>query len=138
MSCLQAHCLSSGFFAAKVRLEKELAATKDQVDVLTAERDSALAASLLKAKIDSLSEELRLVEGGRLSALARMKETVLDKAEVTVGHWRKEWKALAEETGEMVQETFDILMDQVRHLNSAINYSMITLDTRWDLMHEHL
>ncbi|MED6188229.1 hypothetical protein PIB30_084080, partial [Stylosanthes scabra] len=23
-------------------------------------------------------------------------------------------------------------MDQVRHLNSAIDYSMITLDTRWD------
>ncbi|MED6137406.1 hypothetical protein PIB30_064779 [Stylosanthes scabra] len=32
----------------------------------------------------------------------------------------------------MVQETFEILMDQVRHLNPAIDYSMITLDTRWD------
>ncbi|MED6152933.1 hypothetical protein PIB30_096727, partial [Stylosanthes scabra] len=32
----------------------------------------------------------------------------------------------------MVQETFEILMDQVRHLNPAIDYSMISLDTRWD------
>ncbi|MED6122915.1 hypothetical protein PIB30_044349 [Stylosanthes scabra] len=32
----------------------------------------------------------------------------------------------------MVQETFEILMDQVRHLNLTIDYSMITLETRWD------
>ncbi|MED6222561.1 hypothetical protein PIB30_065562 [Stylosanthes scabra] len=156
-------------FAAKIGLEKELAATKDQVDVLTAERDSALATPILKAKIDSLTEELRLAEGGRLSALAHMKEveegtkvqaaeleschsaleqekkkvesftqsleqkqTALDEAEAAAGHWREEWKALAEETRKMVQESFDILMDQVRHLNSAIDYSMITLNTRWD------
>ncbi|MED6115939.1 hypothetical protein PIB30_095486 [Stylosanthes scabra] len=39
---------------------------------------------------------------------------------------------LGEETREIVQETFEILMDQVRHLNPTIDYSMITLDTRWD------
>ncbi|MED6194496.1 hypothetical protein PIB30_029144 [Stylosanthes scabra] len=61
-------------FAAKVQLEKELAATKDQVDVLTAERDSALAAPLLHAKIKSVSKELELAEGECLSAFARMKE----------------------------------------------------------------
>ncbi|MED6113932.1 hypothetical protein PIB30_075431 [Stylosanthes scabra] len=156
-------------FSAKVKLEKELAATKDQVNVLMAERDSALAAPLLKAKVDLLIEELRLAEGERLSALAHMKEveegakvqvvelqsyctaleqekkkvesftrsleqkqTVLDEAEAAVSHWREEWKALAEETGEMVRETFEILMDQVRHLNLAVDYSMITLDSRWD------
>ncbi|MED6186573.1 hypothetical protein PIB30_068041 [Stylosanthes scabra] len=32
----------------------------------------------------------------------------------------------------MVQETFDILMDQVRHLSPTIDYLMMTLDTRWD------
>ncbi|MED6167118.1 hypothetical protein PIB30_116045, partial [Stylosanthes scabra] len=32
----------------------------------------------------------------------------------------------------MVQETFEILMDQVRHLHPAIDFSMISLDTRWD------
>ncbi|MED6224254.1 hypothetical protein PIB30_082263, partial [Stylosanthes scabra] len=156
-------------FAAKVQMEKELAATKDQVHVVTAERDSALASPLLKVKVDSLTEQLRLAESKRLSALARMKEVeegnkfqhvelqscrstleqeekkvksltrsleqkqkALDEAKATAGHWGQEWKALAEETGEMVQETFDILMDQVRHLNPVVDYSMITLDTRWD------
>ncbi|MED6212709.1 hypothetical protein PIB30_086179 [Stylosanthes scabra] len=156
-TCKLTACLQVGIenaFATEVGLEKELAATRDQLDVLTAERDSALAAPLLTAKIDLLTEGLRLVEGGRLSALARMKEveegakekkkdesftqsleqkqTALDEAEAAAGHWREEWKVLAEETGEMVQESFDILMDQGPHLNAAIDYSMITLDTRWD------
>ncbi|MED6212432.1 hypothetical protein PIB30_083308 [Stylosanthes scabra] len=172
LGCNLTACLQVGIenaFAAKVKTEKELAAAKDQVDVLTAERDSALAAPLLKEKIDSLTEQLRLAEGERLSALTRMskmedgskvqdvelqscrsaleqekkkvesltqsseqKQTALGEAEAAVGHWREEWKALAEETGEMVQGTFDILMDQVFHLNPAVDYSMITLDTHWD------
>ncbi|MED6186437.1 hypothetical protein PIB30_066710 [Stylosanthes scabra] len=77
LACKLTACLQVGIenaFAAKVGLEKELAATKDQVDVLTDERASALAAPLLKAKIDSLTEELRLAEGRRLSTLARMNE----------------------------------------------------------------
>ncbi|MED6176548.1 hypothetical protein PIB30_089337 [Stylosanthes scabra] len=150
-------------------MEKELASLKDQVDVLTVERDSALAAPLLNAKIKSLTQELAIFEGEHLSALAHMtevedkarvqaaqlesclstlkkekkeaeglakslreKQTVLDGVEAAIAHWRDEWKSLAEETGDMVQETFEILMDQVRHLNPAINYSMISLDTRWD------
>ncbi|MED6185904.1 hypothetical protein PIB30_061604 [Stylosanthes scabra] len=77
LACKLIACLQVGIenaFSAKVKMEKELAATKDQVDVLTAERDSALAAPLLKAKVDSLTEQLRLAEGERLSALARMLE----------------------------------------------------------------
>ncbi|MED6148992.1 hypothetical protein PIB30_058225 [Stylosanthes scabra] len=156
-------------FASKVQMEKEFASLKDQVDVLTVERDSALGAPLLNAKIKSLTQELAVSEGERLSALARMqeveekarvqaaqlescrsalekekkgaevlakslreKQTALDGAEAATAHWRDEWKSLAEETGDMVQETFEILMDQVRNLNPAIDYSMISLDTRWD------
>ncbi|MED6140136.1 hypothetical protein PIB30_090188 [Stylosanthes scabra] len=48
-ACLQVRVENT--FAAKVQLEKELAAAKEQVDVLIAERDSALAAPLLHAKI---------------------------------------------------------------------------------------
>ncbi|MED6185144.1 hypothetical protein PIB30_054179 [Stylosanthes scabra] len=59
-------------------------------------------------------------------------KTALDGAEAAAAHWRDEWKSLAEETGDMVQETFEILMDQVRHLHPAIDFSMISLDTRWD------
>ncbi|MED6125254.1 hypothetical protein PIB30_066914 [Stylosanthes scabra] len=135
LACQLTACIQVGIekaFAAKVQMEKELSSMKDQVDLLTVERDSALAAPLLNAKIKSLAQELEVAEGERLSALARMKETVLDEAEAAAAHWRDEWKSLVEETGEMVQETFEILMDQVRHLNPAIDYSMISLDTRWD------
>ncbi|MED6175209.1 hypothetical protein PIB30_076263 [Stylosanthes scabra] len=156
-------------FASKVQMEKELASLKDQVDVLTVERDSALVAPLLNAEIKSLTQRLEFSEGERLSALARMTEveerakvqaaelescraallkekreaegltkslrerqTTLDGAEAAAAHWRDEWKSLAEETGDMVQETFEILMDQVRHLHPAIDFSMISLDTRWN------
>ncbi|MED6221783.1 hypothetical protein PIB30_058060 [Stylosanthes scabra] len=172
LACKLTTCLQVGVenaFAAKVQMEKDLAATKDQVDVLTVERDSALAAPLLNSKIKSLTQELELAEGERLSAVASMKEveetvkvqaeelesccaalererkraklpaqslegkqTALDEAEAAVEHWHGEWKSLAAETRDMVQETFEILIDQVRHLNPAIDYSMISLDTRWD------
>ncbi|MED6184200.1 hypothetical protein PIB30_045159 [Stylosanthes scabra] len=172
LACQLTACLQVGIekaFASKVQMEKELASLKDQVDVLTVERDSALAVPLLNAKIKSLTQELAVSEGERLSALARMteveerarvqdaelesyrstllkekreaeglakslreKQTALDGAEAATAHWRDEWKSLAEETGDMVQETFEILMDQVHHLNHAIDYSMISLDTRWD------
>ncbi|MED6145663.1 hypothetical protein PIB30_027380 [Stylosanthes scabra] len=172
LACQLAACLQIGIektFASKVQMEKELAFLKDQVDVLTVERDSALAAPLLNAEIKSLTQWLQFSEGERLSALARMteveerakvqaaelksyraallkekkeaeslakslrdKQTALDGAEAAAAHWRDEWKSLAEETGDMVQETFEILMDQVRHLHPAIDFSMISLDTRCD------
>ncbi|MED6141219.1 hypothetical protein PIB30_101086, partial [Stylosanthes scabra] len=146
LACQLTACLQT--FAAKVQPEKELAAAREQVDVLTAERDSALVAPLLHAKIKSLTEELERTEGELLSATERMeeeekkveslsqslkgKQTELDEAEAAVVHWRDEWRSLGEVTGEMVKETFEILMDRVHHLNPAIDYSMITLDTRWD------
>ncbi|MED6213682.1 hypothetical protein PIB30_095676 [Stylosanthes scabra] len=170
LACQLTACLQVGVektFVAKVQLGKELAAAREQVDVLTAERDSALAAPLLHAKIKSLTEELERAEGERLSTIARMEEVerkakaqvaelepcrsaltqeekkveslsqslkgkqmALDEAAAV--HWRDEWRSLGEETGEMVQEIFEILMDQVRHLNPAIDYSMITMDTHWD------
>ncbi|MED6138459.1 hypothetical protein PIB30_074376 [Stylosanthes scabra] len=141
LACQLTACFQIGIekaFTSKVQMEKELASLKDQVDVLTVERDSALAAPLLNAEIKSLTQRLEFSEGERLSALARMTEveerakTALDGAEAAAAHWRDEWKSLAEETGDMVQETFEILMDQVRHLHPAIDFSMISLDTHWD------
>ncbi|MED6151502.1 hypothetical protein PIB30_083122 [Stylosanthes scabra] len=75
LTCQLTACLQVGVekaFASKVQMEKKLASLKDQVDVLTVERDSALAALLLNAKIKSLTQELVVSEGERLSALARM------------------------------------------------------------------
>ncbi|MED6227245.1 hypothetical protein PIB30_111616, partial [Stylosanthes scabra] len=77
LACQLTACLQIGIektFASKVQLEKEVVSLKDQVVVLTAERDSALAAPLLNARIKSLTQELEVSEGERLSALARMAE----------------------------------------------------------------
>ncbi|MED6113281.1 hypothetical protein PIB30_069327 [Stylosanthes scabra] len=71
-ACLQVAIENA--FSTKLKMEKELAATKDQVVVLTAERSSALTSFPLKAEVDSLTEQLRLAKGGHLSALARMSE----------------------------------------------------------------
>ncbi|MED6162786.1 hypothetical protein PIB30_073839 [Stylosanthes scabra] len=70
-------CLQVGMenaFSAKLKMEKELAASKDQVVVLTAERDSSLTSPPLKVEVDTLAEKMRLAEGERLYALARMLE----------------------------------------------------------------
>ncbi|MED6115871.1 hypothetical protein PIB30_094794 [Stylosanthes scabra] len=75
LACQLTACLQVGVektFVAKVQLEKELTAAREQIEVLTA--DSALAAPLLHAKIKSLTEELQCAEGERLSATARMEE----------------------------------------------------------------
>ncbi|MED6122699.1 hypothetical protein PIB30_042253 [Stylosanthes scabra] len=120
---------------------QELATTKDQVDVLTAEMNSALAAPLLHAKIKSLSEELERAEGKRLSAFDRMKE-VEERAKVQVAELESCCSALAKERKNVDSLTQSLKGKQtaldeaeaaaVRHLNLAIDYSMITLDTRWD------
>ncbi|MED6173689.1 hypothetical protein PIB30_061940 [Stylosanthes scabra] len=128
LACQLTACLQIGIektFTTKVQMEKELSSLKDQVDVLTVERDSALVAPLLNAKIKSLTQELEVSEEKKeaenLAKSLKEKQTALDGAEAATAHWRDEWKSLADETGEMV-----------RHLNPAIDYSMISLDTRWD------
>ncbi|MED6152277.1 hypothetical protein PIB30_090370 [Stylosanthes scabra] len=123
--------------------------TQDEVVVLTVERDTALTSPPLQAKIDSLTEQLSVAQGEHLSALEQLsqeewrkvealthsleeKQMALGMTEAATDHWSREWKDLAVETEEIVQETFEILMDQVRHLNPTMDFSVITLDTRWD------
>ncbi|MED6159026.1 hypothetical protein PIB30_038523 [Stylosanthes scabra] len=99
LACQLTTCLQVGVentFAAKVQLEKELVTAKDQVDVLTAGRDSALVAPLLHAKIKSLSEELGRAEGERLSAFDRMKE-VEERAKEQAAELESCRSALAQE-----------------------------------------
>ncbi|MED6176735.1 hypothetical protein PIB30_091025 [Stylosanthes scabra] len=105
------------FLSALARMSE----VEERAKVQAAELESCRAA-LLKEK--------RGAEG--LTKSLREKQTALDGAEAAAAHWRDEWKSLAEETGDMVQETFEILIDQVRHLHPAIDFSMISLDTRWD------
>ncbi|MED6150833.1 hypothetical protein PIB30_076382, partial [Stylosanthes scabra] len=148
LACQLTACLQVGVentFVANVQLEKDLAATKDQVAELEraeGERLSALdrmkeveerakvQATELESCRSALAQERKKDES--LTQSFKGKQMALDEAEAAAVHWRGEWKSLEKETGEMVQETFEILMDQVHHLNPAIDYSMITLDTRWD------
>ncbi|MED6198486.1 hypothetical protein PIB30_066760 [Stylosanthes scabra] len=94
------------------------------------EEEAKVQATELESCRAALLKEKREAEG--LAKSLKEKQTALDGAEAATAHWRDEWKSLVEETGDMVQETFEILMDQVRHLNPAIDFSMISLDTRWD------
>ncbi|MED6200036.1 hypothetical protein PIB30_081375 [Stylosanthes scabra] len=127
LACQLIACLQVGkekAFASKVQTEKELASVKDQV-----EEKARVQVAQLESFRSTLEKEKKEVEG--LAKSLMEKQTALDGAEATNAHWRDEWKSLAEETGDMVQETFEILMDQVRYLNPAIDYSMFSLDTRW-------
>ncbi|MED6219122.1 hypothetical protein PIB30_032963 [Stylosanthes scabra] len=102
LACQLTACLQVGIekaFAAKIQMEKELASLKDQVDVLMVERDSALAAPLLNAKIKSLTQELTVSEGERLSAFAHMTE-VEEKARVQAAQLESCRSALEKEKKE--------------------------------------
>ncbi|MED6177381.1 hypothetical protein PIB30_097588, partial [Stylosanthes scabra] len=94
------------------------------------EEKAKVQAAQLESCRSALEKEKREAEG--LAKSFREKQTALDGDEAATAHWQNEWKSLAEETGDMVQETFEILMDQVCHLNPVIDYSMISLDSRWD------
>ncbi|MED6153016.1 hypothetical protein PIB30_097509 [Stylosanthes scabra] len=147
LTCQLTACLQIGIeksFASKVQMEKELAPLKDQVDVLTAERDSALAAPLLNAEIKSLTQQLRFSEGECLSALARMSE-VEERAKVQAVELESCRAALLKEERGAEGLTKSLrrsrrlwmgrklpLLIGVRHLHPAIDFSMISLDTRWD------
>ncbi|MED6178022.1 hypothetical protein PIB30_103795 [Stylosanthes scabra] len=83
-------------FAAKVRLEKELAATKDQAKVQAAELESCRSALTRERKeVESLSQSLK------------GNQTTLDEAEAATAHWHGEWRSLAEETGSRNLASFD-------------------------------
>ncbi|MED6113333.1 hypothetical protein PIB30_069811 [Stylosanthes scabra] len=102
-------------FASKVQMEKELASLKDQVDVLTVERDSALAVPLLNAKIKSLTQELAVSEGERLSALARMQE-VEEKAKVQTAQLESCRSALEKE-----KKGAEVLAKSLREKQAALD-----------------
>ncbi|MED6205422.1 hypothetical protein PIB30_017454 [Stylosanthes scabra] len=57
---------------AKTKAEEELLAAQDQVALLKAERDSAMAYLPLKEKVDALNDDLSVKEGERQSALERV------------------------------------------------------------------
>ncbi|MED6216724.1 hypothetical protein PIB30_010471 [Stylosanthes scabra] len=165
-----------GTLSSKLKIEKELTATQDQIAVLTVERDSALAYLPLKKEVDPLKDQLSEKEGERQSALDRVnqleedikvlntqlvsyqlslekeqkrveasvndvralnaslmeKQTALSTTTTSAEYWEAEWKKSGDETMDMCQETLETVLDQVTHLSLRIDFSVITLDTRWD------
>ncbi|MED6134081.1 hypothetical protein PIB30_034200 [Stylosanthes scabra] len=162
--------------AAKVKVEKELSAALDQIEVLKGERDSAFLYLPLKKKVDTLDDQLSertaeyrsaldqialleednrvlktqfessqlSLEGekkrseaaekqvGSLAASLKTSQADMSKAIEASEYWRAEWQQLRTEVTVMCQETLDICLDQVSHLCPGVDFSAITLKSRWD------
>ncbi|MED6159416.1 hypothetical protein PIB30_042191, partial [Stylosanthes scabra] len=139
LACLQVGVETS--LAAKVKAEKELSAALDQIEVLKGERDSALVYLPLKEKVDNLDDQLseRTTEyRSAFDRIALLEEdnglmgADLSKVTEASEYWRSNWQKLGTEVTEMCQETLDICLDQVSHLYPGVDFSAITLKSRWD------
>ncbi|MED6145293.1 hypothetical protein PIB30_023691 [Stylosanthes scabra] len=139
LACLQVGVETS--LAAKIKAEKELSAALDQIEVLKGERDSALSFLPFKEKATTLGDKLSeksLEHQSALDRIAQLEEdhktcqVDLSKATEVSEYWRSEWRTLGSEVTEMCQETLDICLDQVYHLFPGVDFSAITLKSRWD------
>ncbi|MED6133753.1 hypothetical protein PIB30_031069 [Stylosanthes scabra] len=96
---------------------------------------------VLKAQLEfaqlSVSKDQKRAESNESNskALASSLETAqaeLAKARDEANYLCTEWKSLGTEAKEMCQETLEIILDQVSHLCPGVDFSAITLKTRWD------
>ncbi|MED6194580.1 hypothetical protein PIB30_029958 [Stylosanthes scabra] len=96
---------------------------------------------VLKAQFESSQLSLEMerkraaaAEGqaGALAASLKTCQVDLSKATEVSEYWRSEWHTLGSEVTEMCQETLDICLDQVSHLCPGVDFSAITLKSRWD------
>ncbi|MED6217500.1 hypothetical protein PIB30_018310 [Stylosanthes scabra] len=96
---------------------------------------------VLKAQFESSQLSLEMerkraiaAEGqaGALVASLKTCQADLSKATEASDYWRSEWHTLGSEVTEMCQETLDICLDQVSHLCPGVDFSAITLKSRWD------
>ncbi|MED6122120.1 hypothetical protein PIB30_036825 [Stylosanthes scabra] len=71
-------------------------------------------------------------QAGALAASLKTCQADLSKATEASDYWRSEWHTLGSEVTEMCQETLDICLDQVSHLCPGVDFSTITLKSRWD------
>ncbi|MED6201132.1 hypothetical protein PIB30_091898 [Stylosanthes scabra] len=71
-------------------------------------------------------------QAGSLATLLKTCQADLSKATDVSECWRSEWQKLGTEVTEMCQETLDICLDQVLHLCPGVDFSTITLKSRWD------
>ncbi|MED6133108.1 hypothetical protein PIB30_025420 [Stylosanthes scabra] len=123
--------------AAKIRAEKELSAALDQIEIAQLEEDhKVLKAQFEFSQLSLEMERKRAVaaegQAGALAASLKTCQADLSKATEASEHWRSEWHTLGSEVTEMCQETLDICLDQVSHLCLGVDFSAITLKSRWD------
>ncbi|MED6144816.1 hypothetical protein PIB30_019060 [Stylosanthes scabra] len=67
-----------------------------------------------------------------LAASLKTCQADLSKATEASEYWRSEWHSLGSEVTEMCQKTLDVCLDQVSHLCLGVDFSAITLKSRWD------
>ncbi|MED6219622.1 hypothetical protein PIB30_037509 [Stylosanthes scabra] len=130
-------------------LREKVAALEDDLSEKSLQHQSALDQiaqleednKVLKAQFESsqlsLEAEQRRAAAaeGEVRSLAATLQTCqadLSKATEASEYWRSEWHALGSDVTEMCQETLDVCLDQVSHLCPGVDFSAITLKTRWD------
>ncbi|MED6126001.1 hypothetical protein PIB30_074095 [Stylosanthes scabra] len=102
------------------------------------EEDNGVLKTILESSQLSLEGEKKRSEAaenqaGSFAASLKTCQTDLSKATEAYEYWRAEWQKLGTEVTEMCQETLDICLDQVSHLCPGVDFSSITLKSRWDL-----
>ncbi|MED6136386.1 hypothetical protein PIB30_055637 [Stylosanthes scabra] len=104
-----------------VQLEEDQKVLKAQLESsqlsLEMERKRAVAA---EGRVVSLTDSLKICEAN------------LSKATDASEYWRSEWHTLGSKVTEMCQETLEVCLDQVAHLCPGVDFSAITLKSRWD------
>ncbi|MED6157705.1 hypothetical protein PIB30_025817 [Stylosanthes scabra] len=132
LACLQVGVETS--LAAKIKAEKELSAALDQIEL--EEDHKVLKAQFESSQLSLETERKRAAAAeGQVEALTASLKTCqadLSKATEVSEYWRSEWRTLGSEVTEMCQETLDICLDQVSHLCPGMDFSAITLKSRWD------
>ncbi|MED6221200.1 hypothetical protein PIB30_052216 [Stylosanthes scabra] len=71
-------------------------------------------------------------QAGSLATLLKTCQADVSKATEASEYWCSEWQQLGTEVTVMCQETLDICLDQVSHHYPGVNFSAITLKSRWD------
>ncbi|MED6144516.1 hypothetical protein PIB30_016363 [Stylosanthes scabra] len=104
-----------------VQLEEDQKVLKAQLESsqlsLEMERKRAVAA---EGRVVSLTDSLKTCEAN------------LSNATESSEYWRSEWHTLGSEVTEMCQETLEVCLDQVAHLCPGVDFSAITLKSRWN------
>ncbi|MED6111871.1 hypothetical protein PIB30_056356 [Stylosanthes scabra] len=130
-------------------LKEKVDSLNDELSVKEGERQSALErVSRLEEDVKVLQTELKscctsLEQEQRRAEVAEKKAEELSlslhKSQFDLGaanemstYWCKKWKKLATAAKEMCQETLEIVLDQVSHLCPGVDFSAISLKSRWD------